>query len=433
MTAMVLRYLGVLIAAVALLWLGSHWALEWDLSASGRHTLSPASVGVLERIDGPVQLTAWVGEDAELKRAVTRFVDRYQRRLPSMTLTFADPQDQEETARELGIPASGAVQVDYAGGTELLRQLNEVQLTSALQRLLMRGERWVVAVQGHGERRFDGDANHDYRDFARALKRDGFHLHDVNLAAAPVPGNTGVLVVGDPRVAFMPEEQLAVADHIASGGNLLWFSDSGRADVAPWLWDQLPVSPLPGTVVDAGGAGLGLDDPRMVAVGAYAAHPVTTHLELLTLFPRVLALEPRAAAEEWTTTVLLASSGASWNETGEVRGDIRRDAAAGESAGPLPLAVALERGEQRIVVVGDGDFLSNAYLGNGGNLDLGLAMVRWLTHNDALITIPAPAATDARIEMPRKTVAMVAGIFLVGVPLLLVVTGLWITLRRKRR
>jgi hypothetical protein len=185
--------------------------------------------------------------------------------------------------------------------------------------------------------------------------------------------------------------------------------------------------------VDAGDAGLGLDDPRMVAVGAYAAHPVTTHLKLLTLFPRVLALEPRAAAEEWTATVLLASSGASWNETGEVRGDVRRDATEGESAGPLPLAVALERGEQRIVVVGDGDFLSNAYLGNGGNLDLGLAMVRWLTYNDALITIPAPAATDARMEMPRQTIAVIAGVFLVGIPLLLVVTGLWITVRRKRR
>jgi len=45
-----------------------------------------------------------------------------------------------------------------------------------------------------------------------------------------------------------------------------------------------------------------------------------------------------------------------------------------------------ETTQQRIVVVGDGDFLSNAYLGNVGNLDMGLKMVSWLIHEDRLST-----------------------------------------------
>ena len=84
-------------------------------------------------------------------------------------------------------------------------------------------------------------------------------------------------------------------------------------------------------------------------------------------------------------------------------------------------------------MVGDGDFLSNTYLGNGGNLDLGLAMVRWLTDNDELIEIPAPVAPDARIELSRTAVAIIAGVFLVGIPGLMVVAGFTINLLRKRR
>ena len=47
-----------------------------------------------------------------------------------------------------------------------------------------------------------------------------------------------------------------------------------------------------------------------------------------------------------------------------------------DTAGPVQIAVALERLReeklQRIVVVGSGHFLANMYLGNGGNLDLGI-------------------------------------------------------------
>lgn len=433
MMGQLVKVLGTLAAMAALLWAATQVNLEWDLSASGQHSLSPTSIQVVSRIDQPLRLTAYVADDPELRRAVVDFVDRYRRELPTLELRFVDPLQESEETRTLGIPASGALLVEYNDGSELLRQLNETQLTGCLQRLLMRGERWVVSISGHGERRFDGDANHDLRDFAKTLKREGYRLHNVDLTASEIPDNTGVLVISDPRAPFRSEEKLMVADYLARGGNLLWLNDTGRENLMSWMWDQIPVSPLAGTIVDAEGARLGLEDPRIVAVGTYADHPLSRHLDVLTLFPKAVALAPRAASDDWTATELLSSSSASWNETGDVKGQINRNAEAGESPGPLALAVAMERDDQRVVVVGDGDFLSNAYLGNGGNLDLGLAMVRWLTENDALIDIPAPIAADARIELPRNSVAVIAGIFLVGIPATLVLAGLWINLRRRRR
>ena len=89
--------------------------------------------------------------------------------------------------------------------------------------------------------------------------------------------------------------------------------------------------------------------------------------------------------------------------------------------------------EQRIVVIGDGDFLSNTYLGNPGNLDLGLNIVRWLSHDDATIEIRVTSAPDTSLVLNKAAQAVIAIGFLVGLPLLLLLAGVVIWLRRRRR
>ena len=428
------RHLVVITLAAAGLWLSHLSPLEWDLSVDSRHTLSATSRQVLERLEGPVEITAFISDDADMRRAVSALIGMYEHHYPDIKLAFVDLGESLDEVRELGIPASGAVRVVHNDGSELLLRLGETELTGALQRLLMRKDQWVVAVTGHGERRLDGDANHDLRDFAAALKRDGFQLHSVDLpGAAAIPENTAVLVIADPRAPFLIGEKALIADYLANGGNLLWLADPDPSGSTDWLEEQLPVNRLTGTVVDARGARLGFEDPRLVAAASDGSHPVTAHLQTLILLPHAAALAPRAAADDWTVTTLLSSSAASWNETAEVRGEVSRDAEAGESLGPLPLAVAMERDAQRVVVAGDSDLFSNAYLGNGGNLNLGLAMMRWLTVNDELIDIPAPIAPDARLALSPNATAGLAGTFLVGLPIAFLVAGFTISYARRRR
>jgi gliding motility-associatede transport system auxiliary component len=94
---------------------------------------------------------------------------------------------------------------------------------------------------------------------------------------------------------------------------------------------------------------------------------------------------------------------------------------------------ANEKTQQRIVVVGDGDFLSNAYIGNVGNLDMGLRMVNWLIHDDRFIDIPAKTASDKSLQLTETSVAVIGFGFLLAIPLSLMGTGFLIWRRRKRR
>jgi ABC-type uncharacterized transport system involved in gliding motility auxiliary subunit len=143
---------------------------------------------------------------------------------------------------------------------------------------------------------------------------------------------------------------------------------------------------------------------------------------------------------------LLTTLEHSWTETGEIEGEISFDSGNDERAGPLDIGVVLTRTvasedvaddasvpEQRIVVIGDGDFLSNTYLGNPGNLDLGLNIVRWLSHDDATIEIRVKSAPDTSLVLGRVAQGVIAIGFLIGIPLLLLLLGIGIWLRRRQR
>ncbi|MDD1608584.1 MAG: ABC transporter, partial [Methylococcaceae bacterium] len=144
------------------------------------------------------------------------------------------------------------------------------------------------------------------------------------------------------------------------------------------------------------------------------------------------------ATSPFKAEALLSSAKQSWTETNVIAGKIRFDAGGVEKAGPLNFAYALTRTinkdtEQRIVVVGDGDFLSNTYIGNVGNLDMGLRLVNWLIHDDKFIDIPAKTTPDSNLQLSPTAIAVLSFGFLIILPVLLLVTGFFVWRRRNRR
>jgi ABC-type uncharacterized transport system involved in gliding motility auxiliary subunit len=249
-----------------------------------------------------------------------------------------------------------------------------------------------------------------------------------------VPRNTGLLVLAAPRQALAAAEQQAVLDHLAGGGNLLWLFGDGGLDEAAGLAEALGITRRPGVIVDAAAATLGAAEPTVAVVAHYPDHPAVARLDTVAGFPGALALV--AESPDWEAIPLLQTGAQSWNETGPVKGEVALDAGRGEQRGPLSLGWALARsrpggGEQRVVVVGDADFLSNAVVGNGGNLDLGLNLVRWLAEDDALLDIPLRVAPDRQFDLSRPAAAALGATFLLVLPLGCVAAGLWI--RRRRR
>jgi hypothetical protein len=231
-------------------------------------------------------------------------------------------------------------------------------------------------------------------------------------------------------------------DYIDQGGNLLWLADPEQAiDGLDLLADHLAIEFLPGIIVDPNSQLMGLDRIDFALVAEYPRHAITRNLESMSLFPQAQPIEFHGA-EEWQRKNFLRSDIRSWNETGELRGEIFNGDNDDEISGPLNIGITLSRSqpdndgeivEQRVVIVGDADFLSNRYLGNGSNLEIGTNVINWLSHDDRLIAISPRPAPDTRLELSQYSQYAIAFTFLLVLPLVLLVSGLRIWLKRRKR
>ncbi len=431
-----------------LAWLSTRYNYQADWTASGRHTLSEASATLLEKLDGPVIITSFSRPDdvSGLRKRTTELVSRYERLKPEIELHFIDPDESPEQVREQGITLDGELVVSYQGRKENLKSIGEQALSNALQRLMRSGERRVVFLGGHGERRIDGQANFDFGQWGKQLREKGFSFSTLNLGTeATIPEDTTVLVIAGPQVDLLPGEVALIQAYVARGGNLLWFSDPGDKKGLGPLAEQLGLEFLPGTLVDPTGQMLGISNPAIIVVGEYPNHPVTEGLATLTLFPQAHAIK-RLNKDDWRATPLLRSLTRSWTETGPMTGTIDFDENS-DIAGPLVIGMLLthelEGGTddevqgpartQRIAVIGDGDFLANSYIGNGANQELGDRLLNWLSHDDTFITIAPRAAPDTQLEItPALSITIGFG-FLLIIPGLLLGSGVAIWWKRRTR
>jgi hypothetical protein len=184
-------------------------------------------------------------------------------------------------------------------------------------------------------------------------------------------------------------------------------------------------------LMDASSAALGLKDPRMIPLGDYPPSPITRGFILTTLFPEVAPMA-QVRKGDWDVAPFLRSSPQATTQS--------LDGTPGNTLkGPLDFGFALSRlspspakSEQRVVVIGNGDFLSNSFLGNGGNRALGERIFDWLLGDDQLINMPPRGAPDRVITMSQQELDILSFTFILVIPVLLLVIGGFIAWRRRR-
>ena len=434
-----------LIVMGLLAWLSTRYNKELDWTATGRYTLSASSLKVLEKLEAPVNITSYAsgGEIAPVRQQVRDLVSRYQKVSDKLKLEFVDPMTNPDKTRELGIRTDGEMILEYQSRTEHLQMFTEEGLTNSLQRLLRNAERQIVFITGHGERSPEGRANHDMSIFIDNLKNKGFKINTVDLTKTLVlPANIAVLVIASPQLEYLKGETDLIKKYVQDGGNLLWLAEPNSKATLTELAQQLKIKILNGIVVDLDIQLLGVNDPTIV-MGQYKEHAITSNFNVLTLYPRVVGLDFEKD-DNWQVTPFLESIQRSWLETGEIKGAISFSKAE-DIEGPIKIGLALTRSlnddkdkdaqdkTQRVVVMGDGDFISNAYLGNQGNQNMGESILNWLTHDDNFIDIPARTAPGSKLVVDKNMMILLGASYLLIIPIILVGSGVFIWLRRRKR
>lgn len=412
---------------------------QWDVSQNGRNSLSKASIEILQKLQGSVQVTAYATEQhaqfGGIRKIITDFVALYQRAKPDLSLTFIDPAEQPKLAQKAGVQVNGEMVITFNQRREHLTVINEQAFSNVLMRLARAEDKLIITLSGHGERRLDGSANYDLGEFGRQLRANGFNSQPLNLAIEQdVPANASMLMIASPQTDLLEGEVDKLLNYIDRGGNLLWLVDQESLRGLLPLTEKLHLTLTPGVVVDPQAEQL--KAPITFALGAnYGQHVITNQFDYITVFPfsRQITINEN---EEWHAVSLVEVAQQGWVETGDLQGEIIFDQDT-DVEGPISIAAALTRNiqdrEQRVIVVGSGHFLANTYLGNGSNLDFGINLVNWLTGDEELIVIQPRATLDSHLVLSESELTLIVVGFLVLLPLLFLGSGIVIWWRRRRK
>ncbi|RFA30067.1 hypothetical protein CAI21_07620 [Alkalilimnicola ehrlichii] len=425
------------LAAIA--WLSQRHDVSWQWAGAAQTQVTEPSRRLVAQMEQPVMVYAFVPEGHFLERHLEGLFSRYQRHKADFSWQFINPEARPDLVRRMGVGSAGEVVIEYGERREHVEVPNEAHISAALERLQRGSGQRIGFLTGHGERSLHGQANYDLGSFGRALEGKGYYLQALRLAASgQVPAEIDLLLINGPQTDLLPGAVRAVRQYVERGGNLLWLYEPGDAERFPELIQHLGVLPVDGVVTDPKSREmLAIDDPRLILLEDYPAHAITQRLSGLTLFPQI---RPLGLLEDsvWLAEPLLITAARhqlapDFDKAPEERIELAEDER-------LMLAVSLTRDvlgsegelrQQRAAMIGDGDFLSNTYIGNGANLQLGLNIVDWLTESEVFLDLYTQAAPDQRLNLRGwQTLAIGFG-FLLVLPLAFLAVGGWHWWRRR--
>lgn len=392
-------------------YLASQYRYAKDITQANRNILTQGSINVLKQMKGPINIRVFATKDDassgdNFRKGMIDFVARYQREKKDIKLTFINPSEEPKLAQEAGVKTDGEVIVEYQKRSEhITPPIAEQEMTNLLVRLSRTNQRPIMYLDGHGERNLLGVKNFDIGEFGKQLEAKGFKFANPDLTIAQqVPSNGAMLVIASPQVDVSEVEAKKIKAYLEAGGNLLWLLDDdnlrGMKDVA----DYLGMKVSPGIVLDMASAQYGAD-ARVSFASLYGEHAITTNFMLRTLFPEAHQVTARGTDDNgWKVSNLVEVAPNGWLSSKKLAKDEKPVFKESDIKGPINIGVALERtyGKkgQRVVIMGNANFLSNTFITNGGNLDLGVNMVNWLAGDDNLITIQPMPLKDINVTIP---------------------------------
>ena len=351
------------------------------------------------------------------------------------------------------------MQVKYKDKATFLRVFNdnefwpgETEVCAAFKRMIVTLPK-IAFLNGGYERSIYKVGDRDYKTltnlktFRYALINQGFDVDTVNAEASDIPGGIAALVIGDPKTGFSPRALARIQQYINGGGNLLIAGEPGKQAVLNPLLKGLNVQLMEGTIVEQSkDYSPNLVLPYLTPAGAGLSTRLNNDFldSLRMSMPSVAGLTYDSGGAYAIKPLLMTDAKVTWNKKGAFvldSAEVAYSPADGDEKKAFPTALALTRkvgaGEQRIVVTGDADFLSNAELGRNNvrndNFHFNTALFGWFANGEFPIETTRPRSKDNHLFLNATGVMTLKVWFLGVLPGSLLLFGAVFLIRRKRK
>lgn len=336
---------------------------------------------------------------------------------------------------------------------DIMRFPSEREISAAFKRLVMKLP-VVGFLTGHGEREYTSDKDRDYsaftadKTFRYALINQGFDVEYVTLDN-PIREDINILVIAENRESLTSEEEAMLQRYIDRGGNLFILGEPRRREVMAPLFAKFGFEQVEGQLVKQD---TNLHPDVILSYPTVEADSIAYEFGYMRLGGQVLVASGvsglRQVADKGykVTEVFKSDTIGSWNEvetTDFVDDTIRLNPAAGEVERSYSTIVALSREvngkEQRILLSGDADYISNGGLSSNhrgveaSNFSLVTGGFFWLSNDEVPIDVRRPALPDNYLRLGITGSSVMWWILCVVLPVAMAGMGIFSWLRRKGR
>ncbi|RZS69368.1 Gldg family protein [Pseudobacter ginsenosidimutans] len=382
----------------------------------------------------------------------------------AMDLDLNKFRTPEEMKKIINLEEEGyglVMQVKYKGKTTFLRTFqdggmwpDEAQVAAALSRLQNLQMPKVLFISGNlerdpfifGERGYSIGAG--AKENRPSLVNNGFDVDTISLDHRDILSekeNIAMVVLADPKTELSAIKKEKIQQFINGGGNMLILGEPGKEDLLNPLMTTLGVQFDKGNLIQVSKHNTpDILGPFLTDSAAYLAD------EHKLIQFRTKFIDSLYTGMESVTPVVYSDTGSFaiqplvkampqvWLKRGKLVKDsvqpVINIAEGDHKNGPFMPVVALSRKqnnkEQRIVVAGDADFMSNRYL--GGDY-LGRGIYCWLDHQEYPVYGPRPIPKDNVIKITPNTASALKVSFVWILPAAVALLGSIILIRRKRK
>ncbi len=356
------------------------------------------------------------------------------------------------------------LQLKYKGKSIFLRTFddagfwpNDQQIAAALQRLLDADLPNIAYITGDLERSIykTGEREYSlyttYKKLRSSLVNLGFNCDTVLLGQQNIASNVATLVLADPKTTLSNVALDKIKAYLHTGGNMFILGEPGKQDLLNPLLQGLGVHLMSGTLVQP----TSNEMPQMVK--PYLSEIGTNLAEDPTL-RKLRNVEKNQNASKSVTLLTPGAVGISYTSDSGFAIDPllstvpekvfnKAGVVVTDSANPVftasegdtkqlsyPVVVQLSRKinnkEQRIVVSGDADFMSN--LRRGGDF-LGTSIYSWLDNNLYPIYTPYSEPLDTLLSISSSTASILDIVYIWILPAIILLLGTVLLIRRQRQ
>ena len=290
----------------------------------------------------------------------------------------------------------------------------------------------VYTLTGHGEAELSDT-------ITTLIERDNLHTESLSLLSLEaVPEDTSAVVINAPTGDLSADEADMLIAYLEGGGRIVLMTDyiaAGGMENLLRVADYMGLTVGEGMIVE-GDARSHLNRYPYYLLPSIGEHEITEPLVqggyyiLVPLAQPIVETEDSQASVSWllTTTSSAYTKLAGLEMTTTQRED-------GDADGPFHVAAASERGEARMVWVTSSELLSdnvNAMV-SGANSDLFMNSVEWMCDQEETISIRARSLDSEGLTLTGAQSSFWSVVMIGVIPGAVLLIGLVIVIRRKRR